>query len=120
MKDIEYNQLIALMRGSTEPTVLEYLELIQESKPEYAVGEAIPSTEVWDIYSKRQTWNESTSNQKRNQITGYEPLMRQLPRASDQNVRIHTLRWQNVTVMLFTDEKITSLFGSLRILEPEK
>jgi hypothetical protein len=108
------------MRDSTEPAIMKCLALIQESKPEYAVGKAIPSSEVWDIYSKRQAWNESTSNPKRNRITGYKPLMKQLPRASDQNVRIHTLKWQNVTVVLFTDEKIARFFGSLRILETEK
>jgi hypothetical protein len=120
MKDSEYNRLIALMKDSTEAAVMECLGLIQESKPEYAVGEAVPATEVWDIYSKRQAWNENTSNPKRNRITGYDPLMKRLPRAPNQNVRKHTLKWQNVTVMLFTDEPIASFFGSLRITETER
>ena len=115
MKDIEYNQLIALMRDSNDPTVLDCLKSIKESKPEHSVGEAIPATEIWDIYSKRQAWNDSASNPKRNRITGYEVLMTRLPRASDQKVRVHALQWHDVTVMIFTDENIASLFGALRI-----
>lgn len=115
MKDIEYNRLIALLMGSNEPAIMECLELIQDTKPEHTVGEAIPASEVWDIYSKRQAWNESTSNPERNRITGYEVLMTRLPQVSDQKLRIHALEWRDVTVIVFTDEKIASLFGSLRI-----
>lgn len=114
MKDIEYNRLIALLMVSNEPAIMECLKLIQDSTPRHMVGEPIPANEVWDIYSKRKVWNESGSNPQRNRITGYDLLMVQLPKSSDQKVRIHALEWRDVTVMIFTDEKIDSLFGSLR------